>query len=568
MIGLLLLKATLVAQTDLSEYQPWLERKAAQYCEDLTYDDWGRVNSPMKVVHHLDVEHVVNESDEDLIVGLVKPSAVLSVSGVRVPTADMKKVKLLAVNGLLRNRIPDDLPFYAEKVVYEEIEGAFIDDLPNTELIAFSNCTDIELNINDENKLTKGFYYIFTNVKFTGNFNFKADGNIFYIRFKDCVFDVEEFNLDVHSVAQVHFENCDLSNIHNFKNSWSSISPLFFPNFFFWDLKAIDSEAKEFGFDYDDCLSAEANKLIWYEDYSVALHKWQEYFQNNYRYAKGDSVFHTIKELETARFAYESSKLSWWSNFNDKFRAELYYGFNRFMGWYCDYGTNPVKSIYNSFYIILIFGLFFLLFPTPMSEPTPVAENEFVFMGLRIFVGEETELDKLLQQYGAYIKENPKKDIRGFLKSQSKGVLNRYRETLPPPLSFYVEAVMQSGNSVFFRFLSWIYAAPFWFKLNAVVFFEKILRIRVEEIVEKNKKLNLRNFLNWRIALFALLFGILFILWRFPKSMLISINAFSTLGFGQLPLQGLTKYIAIIEGLFGWFTLSLFSITFVNILLR
>ena len=37
--------------------------------------------------------------------------------------------------------------------------------------------------------------------------------------------------------------------------------------------------------------------------------------------------------------------------------------------------------------------------------------------------------------------------------------------------------------------------------------------------------------------------------------------SFSTLGFGQIPVRGLTKYVAIIEGFIGWFMLSIFLVS-------
>ena len=48
---------------------------------------------------------------------------------------------------------------------------------------------------------------------------------------------------------------------------------------------------------------------------------------------------------------------------------------------------------------------------------------------------------------------------------------------------------------------------------------------------------------------------------RALNSIVLSINAFSTLGFGQIPVRGFTKYVAIIEGFIGWFMLSIFLVS-------
>ena len=51
---------------------------------------------------------------------------------------------------------------------------------------------------------------------------------------------------------------------------------------------------------------------------------------------------------------------------------------------------------------------------------------------------------------------------------------------------------------------------------------------------------------------------------RALNSIILSINAFSTLGFGQIPVRGFTKYLAIIEGFVGWFLLSVFIVSLLN----
>ena len=51
---------------------------------------------------------------------------------------------------------------------------------------------------------------------------------------------------------------------------------------------------------------------------------------------------------------------------------------------------------------------------------------------------------------------------------------------------------------------------------------------------------------------------------RALNSIVLSINAFSTLGFGTIPVRGFTKYVAIIEGFIGWFMLSVFIVSLLS----
>lgn len=48
------------------------------------------------------------------------------------------------------------------------------------------------------------------------------------------------------------------------------------------------------------------------------------------------------------------------------------------------------------------------------------------------------------------------------------------------------------------------------------------------------------------------------------NALILSVNAFVTLGFGTIPTKGLAKHICILEGLLGWFLLSLFIASLLN----
>ena len=50
----------------------------------------------------------------------------------------------------------------------------------------------------------------------------------------------------------------------------------------------------------------------------------------------------------------------------------------------------------------------------------------------------------------------------------------------------------------------------------------------------------------------------------FLNAFTLSINAFITLGFGKIPTIGVAKYICILQGLIGWFLLSLFTVSLIN----
>ena len=55
---------------------------------------------------------------------------------------------------------------------------------------------------------------------------------------------------------------------------------------------------------------------------------------------------------------------------------------------------------------------------------------------------------------------------------------------------------------------------------------------------------------------------------RALNSTTLSVNAFSTLGFGAIPVQGASRYITILEGFIGLFLLSIFSVSLISQMLQ
>jgi len=51
-------------------------------------------------------------------------------------------------------------------------------------------------------------------------------------------------------------------------------------------------------------------------------------------------------------------------------------------------------------------------------------------------------------------------------------------------------------------------------------------------------------------------------------AMATSMNAFVTLGYGSMPVKGVGKYLAVLEGLIGWFLLSIFSVSLISQILQ
>jgi hypothetical protein len=74
------------------------------------------------------------------------------------------------------------------------------------------------------------------------------------------------------------------------------------------------------------------------------------------------------------------------------------------------------------------------------------------------------------------------------------------------------------------------------------------------DFVEKNDKGYFKPFLILMLGLFISVIN----------ATTLSLNAFTTLGFGNIPTHGLARYICVVQGFIGWFLLSIFTVALIN----
>jgi|GEM_PF-2690936 hypothetical protein len=74
------------------------------------------------------------------------------------------------------------------------------------------------------------------------------------------------------------------------------------------------------------------------------------------------------------------------------------------------------------------------------------------------------------------------------------------------------------------------------------------------DFAEKNEKGYLKPFM-------FLIYGFLV---SFFNAFFLSLNAFTTLGFGDIPTKGMARYLCIFQGFLGWFLLSMFTVALFN----
>jgi len=162
-----------------------------------------------------------------------------------------------------------------------------------------------------------------------------------------------------------------------------------------------------------------------------------------------NQVYVKIKNLETRELknSYQTDP-----TFNLWFRIKL----NQLLNFYTAYGTDPAQALVASFWIIVVFAIFYFFFPSTWDISSK---------------------STLIRDFKDFIEKNEKGYVKPFFK-------------------------MSGGFAVSL--------------LNAIT---------------------------------------------------LSLNAFVTLGFGEIPTKGAAKYITVVQGFLGWFLLSIFTVSLVSQLL-
>ncbi|PLX14255.1 MAG: hypothetical protein C0598_01785 [Marinilabiliales bacterium] len=244
-------------------------------------------------------------------------------------------------------------------------------------------------------------------------------------------------------------------------------------------------------------------------------------------------VYVELKNLETKRYKYLYKTQP---SFNTFFTWRI----NSFLSVFSAYGTKPANAIIFSFYVIIIFGFVYLFFPNSWDKHGR---------------------NRIINRYSFFIK---------YMKSNS-GIHEVYLDDKNDQLMEYEEfkKFIENSNKTIPAFFT-VTALPLYkwaissTKLTAA-FLHKI------DIINGswNDLPSGKRF--WKLILLigAFLVAVTYdIFIKILNSMMLSINTFTTLGFGEIPIKGLPRYLAIIQGFIGWFMLTIFSVSLISQLLN
>ncbi|MFY9242676.1 MAG: potassium channel family protein [Polaribacter sp.] len=258
-----------------------------------------------------------------------------------------------------------------------------------------------------------------------------------------------------------------------------------------------------------------------------------DYYKSQYDTDFANKTYISLKDLETKRYQFLNEE-------NPSFKTYFTWKINQFLKYFSEYGTDPSKSIIISIYVILFFALIYLFFPNSWDS---LNKNKLM-KRLRFYTRYFRSEDSLKN---IYTEEN-KHDLMTF--KEFKDYMNQSKKETPSYFLWLAKPVYYF-SSTNYKIISKLFDKT------------EVLNGKWVDL-PRNKKILSSILLGIWITI--LLFFDLFI--KFLNALTLSINTFTTLGFGEIPTKGIPRYLCIIQGFIGWFMLSIFSVALISQLLN
>lgn len=240
-----------------------------------------------------------------------------------------------------------------------------------------------------------------------------------------------------------------------------------------------------------------------------------------------------IKELE--------NKI-WENDYRNNKSIEAYFRWkmNSFLGKFSAYGTDPVLAMMHSFKIILTFALFYLFFHNDWDYSSIGKVGERLKFMLRYFKLKSglVELDD---------------DLRKSHSETMKKIKEEYNQSIGHVPSFFTLSTNWYIKSNLF--VSSV--------RKKVLKNMDVLGGTWEELSPRRRRVIALSSSLWFIGYLLFIFIV-----KVLNAFTLSLNAFTTIGFGKIPTHGFSRYIVIIEGFLGWLMMTIFSVTLIRQLLQ
>lgn len=212
----------------------------------------------------------------------------------------------------------------------------------------------------------------------------------------------------------------------------------------------------------------------------------------------------------------------------------LVWQLNVFLETFCKYGTEPVMAIQYSLWILFLFGALYFIFP---SQPEAVNGVRFT----HTFYDLASHKEERQRQA-----EQIKNDMAAL----------HHSHAVAPQLVRIIGAPFYYGHVFQYRLRLWA--------VRQSEYMQTLQRRWDDTSPQAGNRTG--------VMVVAVLYfsGLLLIaaLIRGINAGALSVNAFVTLGYGEIQAKGIARYLAVLEGALGWFLLSIFSVSLISQILQ
>lgn len=273
--------------------------------------------------------------------------------------------------------------------------------------------------------------------------------------------------------------------------------------------------------DYNDLLSS-------YTKFNALYHDRGDITSANASYVE-------IKTIETRRQAYvqevNPSRNNW-----------INYRLNVFLSDFSDYATNPGKSIEYSLWVLFIFTILYMISFSGWDKMNYAYYLEQITLFSR-YIKNDDPVDRVYPR-----KENPHENAMDVL----KGNYLKAGKKVPRLLRFFGNGLLFIGK----------------FRFEIMPNLIRLFNFQPNEWRSLSYTGKLKS--GFLIFMISFTFLLYIIIVKFFNSLILSLNSFVVIGFGALPEgeDGLAMYLSIIEGIIGWFLLTIFTITLLSQVLQ
>jgi hypothetical protein len=279
---------------------------------------------------------------------------------------------------------------------------------------------------------------------------------------------------------------------------------------------------------------------------TTELRDWKSFENFINSYATLMAIYKSRSDLESANACYIEMKTIqtrrlWYlyrshRTINNFFKLQI----NQFLEYFCDYGTNPVKSINFSIAVVLFFSLLYSLFPSE-TDNLYIVKIRWKLMEIIAYFSSQDLVPDLNRQK-AY---NEFDNLEKF-----KNLLDKTKHETPRYFRWFGVPFFYISRSYF-----WILA-----------YYGSLQELRPNSWAFRTRKRKVLGAIKVTAHFGLFIFAGIFM--RFFNALALSLNAFATLGYGEIEAQGVARYLAVFEGLIGWFLLSIFSVSLISQILQ